>query len=202
MGREASCTVRYRGKTSEGKALLETDVLLFRGAFRLAIPLATVRSVEAKSGQLTVTFPDGRAQFELGSQAERWAQAITTPKRLVDKLGIRRDSKVIVLGVAERRFWDELESVGAVVSIGRLRLNADVIILETKTKADLKRLAHLQEFLQSDGAIWVVAPKGTALLTERDILAAGKAARLVDTKVVRFSDTHAGHKFVIPLARR
>jgi hypothetical protein len=31
---------------------------------------------------------------------------------------------------------------------------------------------------------------------------AGKAAGLVDVKVISFSDTHTGEKFVIPLALR
>ncbi|MFL6248779.1 MAG: hypothetical protein ACJ74H_22330 [Thermoanaerobaculia bacterium] len=33
-------------------------------------------------------------------------------------------------------------------------------------------------------------------------IAAGKAAGLVDVKVVRFSDTHTAEKFVIPLKSR
>jgi hypothetical protein len=35
-----------------------------------------------------------------------------------------------------------------------------------------------------------------------DVIAAGKAADLVDNKVCRFSDTHTALRFVIPLARR
>ena len=33
-------------------------------------------------------------------------------------------------------------------------------------------------------------------------MAAGKAAGLVDVKVVKFSETHTAEKFVIPVARR
>jgi hypothetical protein len=33
-------------------------------------------------------------------------------------------------------------------------------------------------------------------------MAAGKAAGLVDVKVVRFSETHTAEKFVIPKSRR
>ena len=39
MGSEAVCSVRYAGKVSEGKALLETSEVIFRGGdFRLRIP--------------------------------------------------------------------------------------------------------------------------------------------------------------------
>jgi hypothetical protein len=48
----------------------------------------------------------------------------------------------------------------------------------------------------------VVAPKGRADPTERDVLAAGREAGLTDVKVAKFSDTHTAHKFVIPRERR
>jgi hypothetical protein len=48
----------------------------------------------------------------------------------------------------------------------------------------------------------VVRPKGRTEITEDDVMKAGKAAGLVDVKVVRFSETHTAEKFVIPLSRR
>src|SRR5712691_7581696 len=59
MGSESRCTVRFAGKSSEGKALLETDHLVFRGDFRLSIPRASVRDLQVNDGDLTVEFPDG-----------------------------------------------------------------------------------------------------------------------------------------------
>ena len=38
MGNEARCKVRFGKQESEGKALLETSEVLFRGDFRLKIP--------------------------------------------------------------------------------------------------------------------------------------------------------------------
>ncbi len=87
MGAEVQCTAHYQRRASEGRARLESDALLFRGGFRLAIPFATVTAVEACRGRLKVTFPGGVATFELGPRAGRWAQSIRAPKRLVDKLG-------------------------------------------------------------------------------------------------------------------
>jgi hypothetical protein len=48
----------------------------------------------------------------------------------------------------------------------------------------------------------VIRPKGKAVITESDVMAAGKKAGLVDVKVVSFSETHTAEKFVIPVAKR
>src|SRR5687768_13330734 len=74
MGQEARCTMRYGERISEGKALLETSELLFRGEFRLKIPFGAMRSIEARDGDLTIAFEGELATFELGRQAERWAE--------------------------------------------------------------------------------------------------------------------------------
>ena len=39
-------------------------------------------------------------------------------------------------------------------------------------------------------------------MSEAAVMAAGKAAGLVDTKVVAFSETHTAERLVIPVARR
>ena len=48
----------------------------------------------------------------------------------------------------------------------------------------------------------MIRPKGTKAITEAATMAAGKAAGLVDVKVVKFSETHTAEKFVIPVAAR
>ena len=72
MGRELLCTARSGGKTASGKALLETSEIIFRGDFRLKIPLASLKSVVARDGELQLKWPDGSAVLELGEQAEKW----------------------------------------------------------------------------------------------------------------------------------
>ena len=53
-----------------------------------------------------------------------------------------------------------------------------------------------------NGALWVIRPKGRPEISEKAVMAAGKAAGLVDVKVVSFSPTHTAEKFVIPLSQR
>ena len=85
---------------------------------------------------------------------------------------------------------------------GRPGHEVDLVFLAAETPADLDALAGLEDALARDGAVWVVHPKGSKLVREADVLAAGLALGLVDNKVVSFSPTHTAHRFVIPLARR
>ena len=80
MGQQALCTARFGKKISKGKALLESETLVFRGDFRLTIPFRAMQSVKAVQGQLRVRFSEGAASFELGPQARSWAEKILHPK--------------------------------------------------------------------------------------------------------------------------
>src|SRR4051812_8431234 len=108
MGQEAQCIARFGKRISKGKARLEPDSLLFQGDFRLSIPLKELKSVDTKKGQLIVKFPKGVVTFDLGPLAEKWALKIRYPKSLMDKLGVKPDSKVIVLGVDDESVWQQL----------------------------------------------------------------------------------------------
>lgn len=202
MGQEAECTVRFGANVSKGTALLEHDVLRFRGDVPLSIPFNEMTSIVARQGNLKVTFARGVATFALGPRAEQWADRIRFPKSLMDKIGVKADSRVAVLGVQDDVFWQQLRGRAADISTGRPRAGSDIIFLLAEKTADLKRLKSLQNRIKRNGAIWVVSPKGRGDVKERDVLAAGKVADLVDVKVVAFSATHTAHKFVIPRACR
>jgi hypothetical protein len=107
MGQEARTTVHIHGRAEQGKALLETDELVFRGddGVRLKVPFREMRSVEAVNGELRFESGDGHAVLELGTQAAKWAQKILHPKSLLDKLGVKAGMRVLVLGWRTRGFW-------------------------------------------------------------------------------------------------
>ena len=48
----------------------------------------------------------------------------------------------------------------------------------------------------------MIYPKGIETIREIDVIEAGRAAGLKDTKVVRFSPTHTGLRFTIPVTAR
>ena len=56
-------------------------------------------------------------------------------------------------------------------------------------------------FYRSDDALICLKGKA-ATVTEAESMTAGKAAGLVDVKVVKFSETHTAEKMVIRVARR
>jgi hypothetical protein len=202
MGDEARCAVRYGDRLSEGKARLEPDELLFLGDFRLAIPLRAVRAVAVEDGRLDVSFADGTASFDLGRHAERWAEKIRNPKTLLDKLGVKAETRVSLVAIDDDSLLRLLRERGVEATGGEPARDSDLVFLGVDRSEDLERLGELRAYLKPNGALWVVAPKGGREPREATVLAAGKDAGLVDTKVVRFSETHTAHKFVIPVARR
>jgi len=202
MGAEAKCTATISGKKAVGKALLETDELIFRGEdVRLKIPYKSVSSIDAKDGVLHIAWLSGVASFELGPQAVKWADRIRNPPGRIDKLDVKPGQLVLFVGIRDTTLREEIETRGATV-LARPIQPVDAIFVAANERADLKRLATVQNFLKRDGAIWVIRPKGSANISENDVMSAGKAVGLVDVKVVRFSETHTAEKFVIPVSKR
>ncbi len=205
MGAEAVCNVRYAGRVSEGKALLETTELLFRGDFRLKIPFRDidVSRLTDDDGELSVSFDGGTAVFELGQNASKWAEKIRNPRGLMEKLGVKAGQRIAVLGVEDAAFLEDLRTRTDNVSQGLLTSGADTVFYGADDADDLLRLPELQASIGKKGAVWVVSPKGKgARLKDVEIMAAAREAGLVDTKVVSFSDTHTALRFVIPVAKR
>jgi hypothetical protein len=203
MGNEAKCVARSHGKRSKATVRLETDVLEFRGGdLRISIPFKAMSKVVAVDGVLNVTGPGGVVSFELGGAAAKWADKIKNPPSLLQKLGVKPSWRASIVGVEDQDFLSELERAVASLSIGRVAKDCDAIFFGASRAGDLERLEALKTSLKPNGALWVVRPKGRPEIAESTVMAAGKAAGLVDVKVVRFSHTHTAEKFVIPLTKR
>ena len=203
MGAESTCTARFKGKTASGKARLETDVLQFRGGeLRLSIPFDQMSRITARGGTLSVTFQGGTASFDLGTAAPKWVDKIRHPPSRLQKLGAKPEWRVSAIGVDDEAFLAELEHVVASLSIGRVARNSDAIFFGVTNAGELARLEKLKASLKPNGALWIIRPKGRPEISERATMAAGRAAGLVDVKVVAFSETHTAEKFVIPIVRR
>lgn len=193
MGAEVECRATIEGVEREGKASLEADYVLFRGAnYRLKLPLAGV-AVEALDGRLSV----GRVVLHLGAQASKWADKIRNPKSLLNKLGVKAGQSVVVLGVKDAEFLAQLTAPGK-----RLKNDLDLVFLGAEQPVDLDRLSEIRTKLHPAGAVWVVYPKGVETITQEDVLRATKLAGLASAKVVAFSKTHTALKAVIPVSQR
>lgn len=204
MGLEADCQVRFGKRTGSGRAHLDGAELQVRGAVVLAIPLKDVKTVEAKKGELHVTWSGGTAAFTLGSQAtaEKWALKIRYPRSLMEKLGVKPDSRVSLLGEIEKGFRADLRARASDVTEGKAAKASDIIIVRMAKPADLAKLKALRAAIKPNGAIWVVWPKGRKEFRDSDVRAFGAGVGLVDVKVASVSDTLSGLKLVIPVAQR
>jgi len=197
MGQELECRLQYQKRTWAGKAYLETDFLLFRGEERLKIAFQELRGVRAEGGWLHLEFAGGPAGLELGKSAEKWAAKILNPPTRASKLGVKPGLTARLAGEFEADFPEELKGI-EIAAKGK----ADLVFLRVQAARDLARVAKLKTWLRPAGALWVVYPKGVAAIREIEVLNAGRAAGLTDTKVVRFSGTDTALRFVIPVTDR
>lgn len=202
MGYDSACTLHFDGRASRGTALLEQRELIFRGPFRLAIPLEDITAARASGGSLDVTFGARSARFDIGASASKWADRITNPPSRLDKLGVKPGSVVLAVAVTDKAFLADVEQRGARVVTRAPKDGADIVFYGAERRDALGRMARLSQAMKPNGALWVIRPKGQRSITEADVMSAGKHAGLVDVKVVSFSDTHTAEKFVIPVAKR
>jgi hypothetical protein len=203
MGAELTCTARFNGKSAAGKARLETAVLEFRGGdLKLSIPFVEVTRAGAKDGTLRVSFAGGVASFDVGAAAAKWAQRILHPPSRLQKIGVKAAWRVSAIHIDSDEFLQELTAAVGEVVVGRAAKASDAIFFGATREADLGALDRLKSSLKPDGALWIVRPKGRPEISEAAVMRAGKAAGLVDVKVVSFSPTHTAEKFVIPVANR
>jgi hypothetical protein len=186
MGQEIKCRVEFGKEKSEGKALLETSEVLFRGGFRLKIPFQSITAMEAAGGKLKIQFTEGSAVFHLGTAAEKWADKIRNPPSRLDKLGVKNGTKVHLINKHDDDFRRELSERGAVLE----KSKPDLVFLSVKNKDQLVELAYL-----TATPVWVIYPKGIQAVTENDVIKAGRSVGFADIKVAAFSATHTALKF-------
>ncbi len=203
MGKEATCPVVSGKQRGQAKAHLDGDRLRVSGAIRLNVPLAELRRVSVRDGALVFEVAGETVALELGPKAAvAWERAIGQPKSLIEKLGVKPDQRVCVVGLGEAFSADVAAAANRAPS-SALRGNFDVIFCAIGDEAELVRVARCKAHLGPSGALWVVAPKGKgSAVRDSALRAALRDAGLVDTKVASFSATHTALKAVIPAAGR
>ncbi|MFL5320452.1 MAG: hypothetical protein ACJ790_12400, partial [Myxococcaceae bacterium] len=195
MGRELDCDAKLFGKKTKGRVYRETHELVFRAADkRTVLKFADFEGVSVEADSLVVRLKDGtQASFELGSdEAAAWVQAITRPKGRIEKLGVKAGQRVSVVGVGDALFLRELRAVIEDIALEKVAKGSDAIFFGVASAKDLNQLAKVKASLKANGALWVIRQKGKdAPVAEAASRAAGRAAGLVDVKVVSFSETHS-----------
>ena len=122
---------------------------------------------------------------------------------LLDKLGVRPESRVALVGNFEAAFMEDLRARTNSVEFGIPDQSVDLVFVVADSLADLAQLQALRSKIVSNGGVWIVSRKGKqATIRDTDVIAASLDAGLVDNKVVSFSDTHTALRAVIRVRDR
>src|SRR4029077_18645399 len=139
-------------------------------------------------GKLHLETPNGKISFDLGPAAAKWCDKILHPKTRIEKLGVKPQTAVCLIGEFADDFQKELRAAMANISAGRYSARSDLIFLSVSSRKELSAPASTAaKCLSGSVALWIVYPKGKKEITESDVLAAGRKAGLKDVKVVGFS---------------
>jgi Protein of unknown function (DUF3052) len=131
---------------------------------------------------------------------------VPSTRPLLDKLGVKPGARVAIVDVSDPDFLSLLRQRTSDIVAGRPKSPADLVdlvFLGAKSDADLKRLQDVKTWIEPNGAIWVIRPKGgRSEISDTDVIDAGLAAGLVDNKIASFSDTHGAMRLVYRLRDR
>ena len=129
--------------------------------------------------------------------------AETTTKPLLDRLGVKPGAKVALVNLDDPGFVKLLRQRTSDIVKRKPRTPCDVVFVGAEEVRDLERLAEVKAWIEPNGAVWVIRPKGgRGALRELEVMGAGLAAGLVDNKIASFSDTHSAMRFVVRLKDR
>jgi Protein of unknown function (DUF3052) len=124
-------------------------------------------------------------------------------KPLLDRLGVKAGMRVAVVGIDDAWFLKMLRERTGDVVVGKPRRPCDVVLLRADTLGDLDRIRDAKAWIEPNGAIWVVRPKGQGSpIKDTDLISAGLRAGLVDNKIASYSETHGAMRFVFRLKDR
>lgn len=138
---------------------------------------------------------------------ERYQPRTGPPRPLLDKLGVKPDSRISTIGIRDEAFLEELRGRARDVS-SRAREGSDLIFLQVDRPEEFRRLEQLRGCIKPEGAVWVITPKRTRSrpirpgLSQAEVIEEAKRAGLIDNKSSAFSETHTALRLVIPKSRR
>jgi hypothetical protein len=122
---------------------------------------------------------------------------------LLDKLGVKPGSKIAIVNIEDPDFIKLLRERTADIVVGKPRSKCDLVFMGVDSAADLRKLNEVKQWIEPNGAIWVIRPKGgRSPLRDTDVIDGGLAAGLVDNKIASFSDTHGAMRLVYRLRDR
>ena len=124
-------------------------------------------------------------------------------RSLIDKLGVKPGAKIAIVGVDDPDFLKELRQRTSDITHGKPSGLCDIVFMSADTRTDLRLISQVKSWIEPNGAVWVVRPKGgRSELRDTDVIQAGLDAGLVDNKIASFSETHGAMRLVYRLKDR
>lgn len=144
--------------------------------------------------------PTSRNGWSLGTkEAAAWAKKILNPPTLGQKLGVKPDKAVLIVGERLKEIADATATAANVEHAAALTAAkakaAAIVILTLDPAAAEKHIAAAAKAVGPATALWLVYCKGLKPNGD-DIIMLARKAGLKDTKVARISETHAGLRFI------
>jgi hypothetical protein len=128
---------------------------------------------------------------------------VPSTRPLLDKLGVKPGAKVAIEHLDDEGFVAQLRSRTPDIVVGRPSSPCDLVFFGAETPEHLKRIPELKAWIEPNGAIWVIRPKGgRSALRDTDVIKAGLEAGLVDNKIASFSETHGAMRLVFRVRDR
>jgi hypothetical protein len=128
---------------------------------------------------------------------------VVSTRPLLDKLGVKPGAKVAIANLDDDSFVTLLRTRTQDIVKGKPSSPGDLVFFGAETPQDLSKIAGMKDWIEPNGAIWVVRTKGgRGALRDTDVIAAGLAAGLVDNKIASFSQTQGAMRLVFRLRDR
>src|SRR3981081_1538312 len=144
-----------------------------------------------------------KAPGRLGREDARSLGDTAPTRPLLDKLGVKPGSRVAIVDLDDPGFVSLLRTRTSAIVKGKPRAPVDLVFMGANDISELRRLREVKKWIEPNGAIWVVRPKGSrSAIKDTDVIDAGLAAGLVDNKIASFSETHGAMRLVFRLRDR
>jgi hypothetical protein len=193
MGREAFVQAAYDGRSSEAKALLESQGILLRAPFSLTLPRNGISGLVVEGDDLTGQGPRGRFVLGLGAvEAGKWKAALERPlPSLADKLGLTPGGAVWTAGDV-----GAVELASALTGMARTEpATASLLLVHAPDAAAL--VEALEVAAAATAPVWVIHGKGKgATFGEAPVRALMRERGFIDTKVSAVSDTLSATRYL------
>ena len=128
---------------------------------------------------------------------------VASTRPLIDKLGVKPGAKVAILNLDNDEFVGLLRTRTLDIVKGKPSEPCDLVFFGAESPGDLSRIKELKDWIEPNGAIWVIRQKGgRGAIRDTDVIASGLAAGLVDNKIASFSETEGAMRLVFRVRDR